>query len=48
MNDPATDQQDDRQEEWARELFAAAEEARIDPGTSTSQQFWDQLREDRS
>jgi prevent-host-death family protein len=33
--------------EWADELLAAAEAARLGPRKSTSQQFWDELREER-
>lgn len=34
--------------EWADELSTAAEAARVGPHTSTSQEFWDELREERS
>ena len=33
--------------EWANELSAAAEAARVGPHRSTSQEFWDELREER-
>jgi len=33
--------------EWANELAAAADAARVGPPTSTSQKFWDALREER-
>jgi prevent-host-death family protein len=33
--------------EWVAELSAAAEAARVGPLKSTSQQFWDELREER-
>lgn len=33
--------------EWVAELSAAAEAARVGPCKSTSQQFWDELREER-
>ena len=33
--------------EWANELSAAAEAARVGPHKSTSQEFWDELREER-
>jgi prevent-host-death family protein len=33
--------------EWADELLAAAEAARVGPRKSTSQQFWDELRGER-
>jgi prevent-host-death family protein len=32
---------------WADELSAAAEAARVGPPRSTSQEFWDELREER-
>ena len=34
--------------EWANELSAAAEAASVGPHRSTSQEFWDELREERS
>jgi uncharacterized protein len=34
-------------EEWVAELRAAAESARKDPQKSTSQEFWDELRQER-
>lgn len=33
--------------EWANELLTAAEAARVGPHKSTSQEFWDELREER-
>ena len=34
-------------EAWAAELSAAAEAARVGPRKATSQQVWDELREER-
>ena len=34
-------------EAWAAELSEAAEAARVGPRKATSQQFWDELREER-
>jgi len=39
--------QDRGREAWAAELSAAAEAARVGPRKATSQQFWDELREER-
>ena len=39
--------QDREREAWAAELSAAAEAARVGPRKATSQQFWDELREER-
>ena len=39
--------QDHEREAWAAELSAAAEAARVGPRKATSQQFWDELREER-
>jgi prevent-host-death family protein len=39
--------QDIARTEWAGELSTAAEAARVGPHKSTSQQFWDELREER-
>jgi prevent-host-death family protein len=36
-----------QREEWAAELSAAAEAARVGPRKATSQQFWDELRQER-
>jgi prevent-host-death family protein len=38
---------DQEREGWAAELLAAAEAARVGPRKATSQQFWDELREER-
>jgi prevent-host-death family protein len=38
---------DHEREAWAAELSAAAEAARVGPRKATSQQFWDELREER-
>jgi prevent-host-death family protein len=40
--------QDAGRKEWAGELSAAAEAARVRRRKSTPQQFWDELREERS
>jgi prevent-host-death family protein len=40
--------QDAGRAEWANELSSAAEAARIGSRKSTSQEFWDELREERS
>jgi len=34
--------------QWAAELAAAADDARVGPSRSTPQEFWDELREERS
>ena len=39
--------QDVARTDWAYELSAAAEAARVGPHKSTSQDFWDELREER-
>lgn len=39
--------QSDQREAWAAELSAAAEAARVGPRAATSQQFWDELRQER-
>ena len=39
--------QDIARAEWADELSAAAEAARVGQRQSTKQQFWDELREER-
>jgi len=33
--------------EWANELSTAAEAARVGPHKATSQEFWDELRQER-
>lgn len=38
---------DGGRKEWADELSAAADAARVGPRKSTPQQFWDELREER-
>jgi len=38
---------DHEREAWAAELSAAAEAARVGPRKATSQQFWNELREER-
>ncbi len=40
--------QDVARKEWAEELSAAAEAARVGQRKSTTQPFWDELREERS
>jgi len=39
--------QDHERKAWAAELSAAAEAAGVGPRKATSQQFWDELREER-
>lgn len=34
-------------EKWVDELLAAADAARLGPPTNTSQEFWNELREER-
>ena len=43
----ATEGQSCEREAWAAELSATAEAARVGPRTATSQQFWDELRDER-
>jgi prevent-host-death family protein len=44
----ATEGESHEREAWAAELSAAAEAARVGPRKATSQQFWDELRGERS